>query len=73
MPQSIKEICENNFTYADYVRFAQTLHKLERVYKVYQLNPECLEAIIKDDFEQMLDTMRVFDLQLRETFIMHIE
>jgi len=71
--QTIKQICENNFTYADYVRFAQTLHKLERIYKLLELNPNCWEESTKENFCDMLDTMRVFDLQLRETFIMHIE
>lgn len=69
----IKEICENNFTYADYIRFTQTRNKLERIYKLLELNPDCIEPRLKADFEDMLDTLRVFDLQLRDTFVLQID
>lgn len=63
-----KDICTSFFTQSDYIRLTQSLNKLKTVQAKAKMHGINFEPAFKYDFDTMIDTLSVIELQLREFY-----
>jgi hypothetical protein len=67
--KSLKQLCEENLTSIDLAKIATLRSKFVRMNAAIQREPFLVEPLFKYDFQTMLDTLMMLELQVKEIIV----